>query len=449
MVGKLDHEVIEKFKEFQEKTGKHSELYIEDVQFEEVSLANKDYFEFIKGKNHYIKKYNLANSGEVPLATGSVKNESIAYQIKPINDNDVVTEKCISFNKDGDSQVFYRDYDFLMDRHHIAVVPSELVLEKYLYFSLIPYFTKMKFGWGENVADVPTVSKYKIPIPKDLNKFYPSYKIQEAIVEFLEFWKSYTDLFRGRIANKKPIYETIKKLVVKNTFKYDKFLIDKFNIYKKNKGLNVELNNIIFESVPLYEVAKFPAMNRVMGGVDLSNNEYEKLSTDERKVYFPLVSGTVENNQIAGYIHQSKLSEKSLSNPNVITWTRINSNYFFIQERPVCTNDDSFVMDVNSNYSLKYVQESVIVAMKKKHFHWGNKAGKTVVKSVSILTPKLTDTYSSKEIQELLVEFWDTMIGQINKQLDIYKRMSEVTDIIDRAFLYRTFSKMDWSREDD
>ena len=38
MIGKLDHEVIEKFKEFQEKTGKHSELYIEDVEFEEFAL---------------------------------------------------------------------------------------------------------------------------------------------------------------------------------------------------------------------------------------------------------------------------------------------------------------------------------------------------------------------------------------------------------------------------
>jgi hypothetical protein len=54
---------------------------------------------------------------------------------------------------------------------------------------------------------------------------------------------------------------------------------------------------------------------------------------------------------------------------------------------------------------------------------------------------------SSKSLQKLLVEFWETIIGQIDKQLENYQRILEVADIIDRGFLYRTFNKIDWSKK--
>ena len=36
----LDREVREKFKEFQEKSGKYGDLYIDDVRFVKVKLSN-------------------------------------------------------------------------------------------------------------------------------------------------------------------------------------------------------------------------------------------------------------------------------------------------------------------------------------------------------------------------------------------------------------------------
>ncbi len=449
----LDSEVRAKFKIFQlsEEGRKYRDLEIDDVRFKEVSLANDEYFKFIKGKNKYIQRYIKVNEGKYPILGSSLKNGCISAYIKPIDDGDIVHQKCVTFNKDNakGSIPFFRDYPFLMDRHHIAIIPeSKLVDARYLEKALIYFFKIKKFGWGDNVADVSAVKKHSVPIPNDLLKTYTSFEIQEAIVAFLEFWKdSYTDIVRERVSKKKPIYEAIKKIVVENTFKYDKFLVENFNNFTKDKSINLKLEDITFKKEPLHDIAEFPAMTRVSGGIDLKINEYNKLPISEQEQYFALVSGTVENNQIAGYIHKERLAEKSLSNSNIITWTRINSNIFFIQEKPVCTNDDSFVMEVNANNSIEYVKLSIIVAMKKKSFHWGNKAGKTVVKSVSILIPEQLNDYSSQEIQIILVDFWNKIIDQIDKQLIIYKRMSKLTDSIDRAFLYRTFSKIDWSKE--
>ena len=56
MIGKLDKEIIEKFEEFKKNTRKHSELYIEDVEFKNISLSNEKYFTFIKGKK--CRKFN-------------------------------------------------------------------------------------------------------------------------------------------------------------------------------------------------------------------------------------------------------------------------------------------------------------------------------------------------------------------------------------------------------
>lgn len=447
----LDREVRAKFKEFQGRTGKYEDLDIDEVRFEKILLANENYFEFIKGKNKYIQRYIKVNKGEYPILGSSLKNDCIADYIKPIDKSDIVNQKCVSFNKDNakGSVPFFRDYPFLMDRHHIAIVPNnELVDAHYLTKSLIYFFKTRNFGWGDNVADVASVQKHFVPIPKSLNDEYTSLKIQEAIVEFLENWKvRCTDVHRERASKKKPIYETIKKILVSNTFKGDEKLVENFNSFIKNRKYDLKFSDIEFETRPLHKVSDFPIMTRVSGGTDLTIDEYMSLNNDEKEKYFALVSATVENNQISGYVHKDRLQEKSLSRSNVITWTRINSDFFFLQKKPVCTNDDSFVMDVKSNFSVKFVRFSTIATMKKKKFHWGNKAGKNVVKELEILIPKQLKNYSSKEIQMFLVEFWEVITNEIDYQLDVCDKSIELADKIDQAFLYRTFSKIDWSGE--
>jgi hypothetical protein len=64
----------------------------------------------------------------------------------------------------------------------------------------------------------------------------------------LEFWKDgYTDVIREKISQKKPVYEAIRRIVVQNTFKYDKFLVEKFNKFSIDKGDDLKLENIIFK----------------------------------------------------------------------------------------------------------------------------------------------------------------------------------------------------------
>ncbi len=189
----------------------------------------------------------------------------------------------------------------------------------------------------------------------------------------------------------------------------DSQVIEKFREFQEKTGkyLDLTIEDIELELLPLYQVANFPAMTRITGGVDISIDEFNSLSEEEQNNYFALVSGTVENNQVSGYIHKDRLSPNSLSSPNVISWTRINGNYFFIQVRPVCTNDDSFIMDIIQNkFIVKYVQYATMQIMKSKSFDWGNKAGKNKVKEIKIPIPKdYNEQYKSIDIQKAIVEF--------------------------------------------
>lgn len=226
--------------------------------------------------------------------------------------------------------------------------------------------------------------------------------------------------------------------------KLDKEIIEKFIEFQEKTGKHRELyiEDVEFEEQALKYVANFPAMTRISGGIDKTIADYESLPDDEKKNYKPLISGTVENNQISGYVHIDKLSENSLSKENVISWTRINSEIFFIQENPVCTNDDSFIMEVKESYIVRYVQLASMVSMKYKQFNWGNKAGKTKVKEVQIPIPKdLNKFYSSYQIQEAIVEFLEYSFDNIEQ---IRQRIDERYSIFERlkkALIPSTFIK--------
>ena len=436
----LDAEVREKFKIFQEteEGRKYRDLDIDDVRFEEISLANNKYFEFIKGKNKYIQRYIKVNEGDYPILGSSLKNSCISAYIKPIDNGDIVNQKCVSFNKDNakGSVPFYRDYPFLMDRHHIAIIPIvELVDAKYLEKSLIYFFENKKFGWGDNVADVPAIQKHSVPIPKDLDETYTSFKIQEAIVAFLEFWKDgYTDAVRERVSKKKPIYEAIKRIVVQNTFKYDEFLVSSFSHFVKDKGYDLSLDEIKFNSE---DITKY--INMVRGKV-ISKRD---LIEDGK---YPVYSSQTKNHGLFGYI------DAYMFDGNAITWTTdgkhagttfLRSGKFnYTNVCGLMTVKDSDLLDINY---LSYIVNIIF----PKHVDRTSQNSKLMthhIENIEIFFPMHND-YLSKEIQQLLVEFWETIIGQIENKLKVYKRMLELTDIVDKAFLYRTFSKIDWSKE--
>ncbi len=52
-----------------------------------------------------------------------------------------------------------------------------------------------------------------------------------------------------------------------------------------------------------------------------------------------------------------------------------------------------------------------------------------------------------QNIQSLLVEFWEMILNNINERFTKFDNIERLTDKVDEAFLYRTFSKIEWREE--
>lgn len=462
MIGTLDSQAIEKFKEFQEKTEKYLDLDIEKVEFENIALSDEKYFEFIKGRNHYIKRYNIANKGKYPLATGSVKNDSIAYYVKPINIADIITQKCISFNKDGDSQIFYRDYEFLMDRHHIAIIPSELVLAKYLYFALISYFKKMKFGWGENVADVPTVSTHSIPTPKDYNENYKSIDIQKAIVEFLEYSFDNLERIKSNIDKRYEIVTKMKKSLVLSTFKRTA-IQNRFRKYAKENNINLEITDIEFDIRRVHSKKKDEVICKKRMGFtpktdnngdinwfsvsDLTNQDglYIDVPNSTKKTTMKLIKEQVDSNNTG---KSEKLIPIKKGDILVSFKLTVGTVKIYNSDLPAYCNEAIDILTLNEDFDNRYVAYNCMLEYPRN----GNKTNNGITlndddkEKIRIFIPKDLQNYTSYKLQQILADFIEHIDNELEeKYFNKYNRAYEVVELLRETYLKRTFNKIVWS----
>ena len=460
MIGKLDKEIIEKFKEFQEKTGKYSELYIEDVEFEEKALkyiANFPAMTRISGgTDKSISEFNLLSSVEKnnykPLISGTIVNNQISgyVHVDRLSENSLSKEKVISWTRIN-SEVFFIQKNSVCtnDDSFVMEVKKDYVIE-YVQFSSMVMMKYKQFNWG-NKAGKTKVKEVEIPIPKDLNKFYSSSQIQEAIVEFLEACKiGYTDIHRERVNRKQPILKTIKKILVPNTFKYDKKLVESFNLFSKKKGYDLNFEDIEFEKNDIFNDEK---NIQLIGSKKLGTHDELKKIHDDKG--FPVYDASAN---ILTYIKESRFTNEIFEvidkfNPDISFASEGNSSAgtnFIIHDGKYYVNNHRTVIKFSKKYYSKYIYYNIFRMKEKYGFKRGYIPSQQELKKLKIMVsiPKgLPHRYDSLGIQNILVEFWEIIILDIDNQLKIYDRTLELADKIDEAFLYRTFSKIDWSKK--
>lgn len=439
MIGTLDSQVIEKFREFQNKTEKYSDLDIEDIQFENISLSNDLYFEFIKGKNKYIQKYITKHPGEYAILGSSLKNECISNYIQPIDIRDVIDKPCVSFNKDNakGSMPFYRDYPFLMDRHHIAILSSDNIFPQYLYYSLITYFEKSKFGWGENVASVEEVSKYSVPVPTDLNKKYSSINIQKIIVEFLEYSFNNLEQIKKNIDKRYDIVTKMQKSLVPSTFKRIA-IKNRFKKYAEEKNIDFEITDIEFniEDFDLYVSLK------------KGKSKYTAKYINQNKGSYPLYSSGTDNEtkglmgKINTFDYDTESIQFTANGEKAGTIFKLHKHKFSMN------GDRGMFVPKNDKIELSFLYYNLKNEFMKHDFSWANKPTNTkIIEKIKIYIPKNIKNYDSLHIQRILANFIETVENELeSKHLNNIKKCLEVITKYKETYLKRMFLSMNWSK---
>lgn len=447
---KIDKEIGHYFKLWQQAEQVYQNINIDEIEFEMVNLSDEQYFELGPKKSEVsqeLKEQNIKVSF-VPLEkidhlTG-VMDASDTRNIKEVltgytyfKDGDVIFTKVTPSMENGNTAIAENMVNGIgFGSSEYYVFRCKGVLNKLLYFYLrtkaLRDLAKPTMTGSGGLKRVPKefFKTVGILVPKE-----KSHEVQQCLVDFIEQYKAQFDKYRKLIAQLKSQVESFDKAFLPAIFSAEKdsFIVEYFDQWSIKKQLSIKFNDINFERCVLKECCSFPPLSRVKGKADLSIQEYESLSSQEQLKYFPLISGTMLNNQITGYLHKDRLSDNSLSPNPVLSWTRINASQFFIQNNPVVTNDDSFILAPNDPENIKFIYYSILAEMSKSQFSWTNKAGKEKVKNISIYS--LSNSYFSSAIVDFIDE-WHNWRDEIFRRID---QLSMSIDQAEEALIAKTF----------
>ena len=465
----LDAEVRVKFKIFQksEDGRKYRDLEIDDVRFKEVSLADDEYFEFIKGKNKYIQRYIKVNEGKYPILGSSLKNGCISAYIKPIDNRDVVNQKCVTFNKDNakGSVPFFRDYSFLMDRHHIAIIPeSELVDAKYLEKALIHFFKIKKFGWGDNVADVSAVKKHSVPIPNDLSKTYTSFEIQDAIVAFLENSFEKNARIKENIDKRYDLFRRLDKALIPSTFIKD-YVKVAFGRYAKEHDIGFNITDVEFEIKRIHSDNKNDVICKKRMGFtptisssgdinwfsvkDLGEVDglYINNPNSRKKTTMALIKQSVDKNNTG---KSEKLIPIKKGDILISFKLTVGVVKIYNSNKPLYCNEAIDILTIDETIvDNRYVAYNCML----EYMKYGTRTNNGITlndddkKKIKIFVPKDLENYTSLEIQKIIADFIEATQNRIQKEFDKMDVGYDALKRLHKAYLARTFTLIDWEKE--
>lgn len=431
-------QIIERFKHFQKETNKYSDLDITLVEFERVNFNNAHVFKFIKGLNKYVREYIDNNPGEIPVLGSSLENQCISGKIIPISESDIIDKECVSFNKDNakGSRAFYRNYPFVMDRHHLAIIPNlELINVKFLSIFLDYFLQSKKYGWGTNVASVDEVMQYAISIPKQLNETYNSLYIQESLVSFFEYFSSINQVNIDKIEFILGCVEKLEKLLIPHLHSKQKSVCKQFNLFCKNTSMQLELENIEFEDILLDNYVNF-----VGGSSDYSKSYFNNA---ENKGDFDVFTGSLDC--IAGI---KPLRESDIIKEESVSFNKDNDagSKAFYHNIPYIVGGHHYAILIKNDFKTSIHNKYFYFAMKSlfdQNMFFQSKeprANSGVIKLYKIKIPKSIDHVTSIKIQEQISLFFDQYFNRLQKMKLLSSKLKELYFMHSQFIIQNTFN---------
>lgn len=452
MIGTLDSQVIEKFKEFQNKTEKYSDLGIENVKFKESFPFNDDENLVLIGSKNIASHEELAQINDkdgLPVYDASanintyVDENKYPNQVFEVENND---NPDISFASEGNSSAgtnfIIHKNKYFVNNHRTVIKFTNKYYSKYIYYNIF----KMKDRYGFKRGYTPSQKELKrleirIPIPKDYNEKYKSIDVQKAIVEFLEYSFNNLEQIKKNIDKRYDIVTKMKKSLIPSTFKRTA-IQNKFKEYAKENNIEFNITDINFND------------NKTFGDIFTFNggsSRYTKpyYTNLKNKGDYPLVTGSTN---IVEFINP--INENDVVEAPAISYNKDNDkgSIAFFHQKPFIVGGhhswlklkDEFLEEIDLRYSYYLLNEHF-----SRNMYYQSKeprANSSVIKDINFLKPDSFKGLSSIKIQQILAGF----IEHVDKEIDEkffkkYNRFYELVDLLRETYLKRTFNKIVWS----
>jgi type I restriction enzyme S subunit len=456
MVGKLDHEVIEKFKEFQEKTGKYSELYIEDVEFENKELGSL---------------INIFDNQRIALSANERNKRKGQYPyygasgIIDYIDDYIYDGKYLIVSEDGENLrarktpiAFFANGKFWVNNHaHIIRGKKNLLDDKYLKYFIDSnkLYNYISFSAQPKLSQT-NLKKILIPIPKDLNKFYSSYKIQEAIVEFLEYSFDMIEQIRKNVDRKYELYERLNKALIPSVFIKD-YVKVAFGRYAKEHGIGFDITDIEFtikrihsdspEEVVCKKRMGFTPKTSANGDInwfrveDLNSIKglyIEKPNTIKKTTIDNVIAKNGKTSSKNTPIQKGDILVSFLATPGIV-------KIYDSDEVSYC-NQAIDILTPNKNIDKRYLAYNCMVEYPKygKKQTMGTNLDNSEKMKIEIYIPKDLENYTSIEIQKIIADFIEYTENRIQKEFDKMDKVYDALNRLHKTYLARTFSLIQW-----
>ncbi|MCT7909051.1 restriction endonuclease subunit S [Arcobacter lacus] len=458
MIGTLDTQVIEKFKEFQEKTGRYLDLDIENVEFESIALSDERLFTITMGQSPEGKSLNY-NSKGMPFFQGKTD-----FGKQYLNLPTTWTTKSKKEAKSDDILISLRapagavniaNIDLSIGRGLASIRCQKDIHNVYIYFYLKNNESKIN-NENNNGGFFSSMNKdylynLTIPIPKDFDKKYKSTVIQKAIVEFLEYSFDNLEQIKSNIDKRYEIVSKMKESLIPSTFKKTA-IKNTFKKYVKENNINFDITDIEFDINTLKNISQnirsgatpkkidtnWTDINDINGipWLDIDRTEFEKFSIE---TYRKKITN----------IGLNSCSTWLVPKGSIMVTIGGSLGFVGINKFDTCTNQNILNIVLKSDYNVPYVMyvlENFYKSnIRNKTSSYGN-LSKTSEEVREIFIPKDSENYTSYEIQQILANFIEKMNKEIDeKYFKKYNRLYEVIELLRETYLKRTFSKIVWS----
>jgi len=440
----LDGEVREKFKEFQAKTGKYEDLDIDEVRFEKKSLDKISLITM--GQSPKGKYLNKRNKG-IPFFQGKTDYGSI-YLNKPTT----WTLKSKKEAKINDILISLRapagcvniaNIDLSIGRGLASIRCNQNINLLYIFNFLKNNEMKIS-SENENGGFFSSMNKdylyaIQIPIPKPLNEKYTSFKIQEAIVEFLEYSFEVQNEIKERIDKRDTIFKRLRKALIPSTFHRDYVKVS-FGKYAKEKGIDFSIMDVEFEIKKLNNISQI-----IMG----QSPKSESLNRNQEGI--PFFQGKTD----FGIIFLNKPTRWTIDSKR-----KAKKNDILISLRAPAgvVNIANIDLSIGRGLASIRVYDSIenfyvfyfLKNNESKISNENNKGGffssmnKEYLYDLNIPIPKDSLKYTSYEIQKIIADFIEDMDNKIQVEMDKMDKGYKALERLHTAYLARTFTLIDW-----
>ncbi|HIP45105.1 MAG TPA: hypothetical protein EYG93_07235 [Sulfurospirillum arcachonense] len=455
----LDKEIIKYFKKFQQKTGKYKDLKIEDVRFEKIYFDNTKYIEINPKKSEIDKNIIQLNKPVSFVPLKSIDPSAgimLSNEIRNINDvyksytyfreNDIIFTKVTPSMENGNIAIannLVNRIGFGSSEYYIF--RCKKINNKLLwYFLRADFFRKrakksMKGTGGLKRVPIDFFYTQYIPIPKDLNETYTSYKIQQAIVDFLEDAFAWIERVKKGTDAFNELIERLDRSIVPSVF--NRYAAKKsFAKYAKEKGIEFDITDIEFEEKSIEDIA-----DSISGSSKYTKNYYKN-----NKGKYPLYTGSQE---VIAYV--KPISEDDIVNVESVSFNKDNDagTVAFYHDSPYIIGGHHYGLIIKDKYKdkilTKYFYFCMVDIFLKNRFYQSKQpvANIGLIKQFKVKIPKQFQNYSSLEIQKILADFIDYYKEKAKTYFEMVEKNYNNLERLRKAYLARTFSLIDWSKE--